>query len=69
MPSPGKPPLTNRMLTIVRPNRQHYNKHRKPWVCELENCPNLPNKRRFARRDGLERHKQTVKHVPKGAEG
>ncbi|KAM0741771.1 hypothetical protein ACQRIT_004628 [Beauveria bassiana] len=47
---------------------QHCNKHRKPWVCDLANCPNTPKKRRFARRDGLERHKQTVKHEPKNAE-
>ncbi|KAJ3486322.1 hypothetical protein NLG97_g6642 [Lecanicillium saksenae] len=47
---------------------QHCNKHRKPWVCDLAHCPNTPKKRRFARRDGLERHKQTVKHEPKGAE-
>ncbi|KAM3451691.1 hypothetical protein MY3296_005103 [Beauveria thailandica] len=47
---------------------QHCNKHRKPWVCDLANCPNTPKKRRFARRDGLERHKQTVKHEPKTAE-
>ncbi|OAQ96189.1 hypothetical protein LLEC1_02266 [Akanthomyces lecanii] len=44
---------------------QHCNKHRKPWVCELPHCPNTPKKRRFARRDGLERHKATVKHEPK----
>ncbi|KAJ6781788.1 hypothetical protein PWT90_10766 [Aphanocladium album] len=47
---------------------QHCNKHRKPWVCDLPNCPNTPKKRRFARRDGLERHKQTVKHEPRSAE-
>ncbi|PFH57138.1 hypothetical protein XA68_15468 [Ophiocordyceps unilateralis] len=41
---------------------QHCNKHRKPWRCEIPGCPNPPKKRRFARRDGLERHKTTVKH-------
>ncbi|XWW98597.1 hypothetical protein V2A60_006597 [Cordyceps javanica] len=47
---------------------QHCNKHRKPWVCDLANCPNTLKKRRFARRDGLERHKQTVKHEPRTAD-
>lgn len=42
--------------------RQHCNKHRKPWRCDVPGCPNPPKKRRFARRDGLERHKATVKH-------
>jgi hypothetical protein len=41
---------------------QHCNKHRRPWRCELPGCPNPPKKRKFARRDGLERHKLTVKH-------
>ncbi|KAH0529337.1 hypothetical protein TsFJ059_004097 [Trichoderma semiorbis] len=41
---------------------QHCNKHRKPWRCDVPGCPNPPKKRRFARRDGLERHKATVKH-------
>lgn len=41
---------------------QHCNKHRKPWRCDVPGCPNPPKKRRFARRDGLERHKTTVKH-------
>lgn len=41
---------------------QHCNKHRKPWRCDIPGCPNPPKKRRFARRDGLERHKTTVKH-------
>ncbi|UNI22672.1 hypothetical protein JDV02_008537 [Purpureocillium takamizusanense] len=41
---------------------QHCNKHRKPWRCDIAGCPNPPKKRRFARRDGLERHKATVKH-------
>ncbi|RDA91239.1 hypothetical protein CP533_0664 [Ophiocordyceps camponoti-saundersi (nom. inval.)] len=41
---------------------QHCNKHRKPWRCDIPGCPNPPKKRRFARRDGLERHKMTVKH-------
>ncbi|KAM4062881.1 hypothetical protein HRG_007700 [Hirsutella rhossiliensis] len=41
---------------------QHCNKHRKPWRCDIPGCPNPPKKRRFARRDGLERHKATVKH-------
>lgn len=49
-------------------NSLHCNKHRKPWVCTLDNCPNTPKKRRFARRDGLRRHKATVNHKPKGAE-
>lgn len=43
-------------------SRQHLNKHRRPWVCELPGCPNPLKKRKFARRDGLERHKATVKH-------
>lgn len=43
---------------------QHCNKHRKPFKCEEEHCPNPPKKRKFARRDGLERHKSTVSHVP-----
>ncbi|PTB55939.1 hypothetical protein M431DRAFT_494382 [Trichoderma harzianum CBS 226.95] len=33
-----------------------------PWRCDVPGCPNPPKKRRFARRDGLERHKATVKH-------
>ncbi|KAM5346714.1 hypothetical protein ACJ41O_009719 [Fusarium nematophilum] len=41
---------------------QHCNKHRKPWRCDVPGCPNPPKKRKFARRDGLERHKATVKH-------
>ncbi|KAH7157717.1 hypothetical protein B0J13DRAFT_177461 [Dactylonectria estremocensis] len=41
---------------------QHCNKHRKPWHCEVPGCPNPPKKRKFARRDGLERHKATVRH-------
>jgi hypothetical protein len=41
---------------------QHCNKHRKPWRCELPGCPNPPKKRKFARRDGLIRHKNHVKH-------
>ncbi|KAI1025906.1 hypothetical protein LB503_006925 [Fusarium chuoi] len=41
---------------------QHCNKHRKPWRCDVPGCPNPPKKRKFARRDGLERHKLTVKH-------
>lgn len=41
---------------------QHCNKHRKPWRCDIPGCPNPPKKRKFARRDGLERHKATVKH-------
>ncbi|KAJ4307799.1 hypothetical protein N0V84_012484 [Fusarium piperis] len=43
---------------------QHCNKHRKPWRCDVPGCPNPPKKRKFARRDGLERHKATVKHRP-----
>ncbi|KAH7319747.1 hypothetical protein B0I35DRAFT_219240 [Stachybotrys elegans] len=43
---------------------QHCNKHRKPWKCEKAGCPNPPKKRKFARRDGLMRHIQTVKHYP-----
>ncbi|CZS80103.1 unnamed protein product [Fusarium graminearum] len=34
----------------------------KPWRCDVPGCPNPPKKRKFARRDGLERHKLTVKH-------
>ncbi|KAK7415782.1 hypothetical protein QQZ08_012247 [Neonectria magnoliae] len=41
---------------------QHCNKHRKPWRCDIPGCPNPPKKRKFARRDGLDRHKATVKH-------
>ncbi|KAH7113372.1 hypothetical protein EDB81DRAFT_825388 [Dactylonectria macrodidyma] len=41
---------------------QHCNKHRKPWWCDVPGCPNPPTKRKFARRDGLDRHKATVKH-------
>ena len=47
---------------LTKQNRQHCNKHRKPWRCDIPGCPNPPKKRRFARRDGLERHKTTVKH-------
>jgi len=43
---------------------QHCNKHRKPYRCTKEHCPNPPKKRRFARRDGLERHLNTVSHAP-----
>lgn len=42
---------------------QHCNKHRKPYRCNLQGCPNQPKKRRFARRDGLERHQRSVPHL------
>jgi hypothetical protein len=42
---------------------QHCNKHRKPYRCTLEGCPNQPKKRKFARRDGLERHQRSVPHL------
>lgn len=44
-------------------DRQHWNKHEKPYLCNLPGCPNPPKKRKFARRDGLERHQRTVRHV------
>ncbi|VUC21729.1 unnamed protein product [Clonostachys rosea] len=43
--------------------RQHCNKHRKPYRCNLAGCPNPVKKRRFARRDGLERHQKHVPHI------
>jgi hypothetical protein len=42
---------------------QHCNKHRKPYRCNLDGCPNPVKKRRFARRDGLERHQRMVAHA------
>lgn len=41
---------------------QHVNKHRKPYVCNKLGCPNTERKRRFARKDGLDRHQKTVDH-------
>ncbi|CEJ91020.1 hypothetical protein VHEMI06764 [[Torrubiella] hemipterigena] len=57
--------VENGMVVIFDRNSaylQHLNKHRRPWHCDVPGCPNPPNKRKFARRDGLERHKNSVKH-------
>ncbi|KAF4125639.1 hypothetical protein GMORB2_0883 [Geosmithia morbida] len=58
-----------RLVAFVRNSAylQHCNKHIKPWRCEKPYCPNPPKKRKFARRDGLERHQTSVSHKPPGA--
>lgn len=47
-------------------HRQHRAKHLRPWTCNAPNCTNPEDKRRFARRDGLQRH-QDAKGHPKVA--
>jgi hypothetical protein len=48
---------------------QHCNKHKRPFVCQLEGCPNPVQRRNFARADGLRRHQELVSHgVPFGNE-
>lgn len=51
------------LIDCLRTYSQHCNKHRKPYRCNLDGCPNPVKKRRFARRDGLERHQRMVAHA------